>query len=72
MSCPLKIPEIGDRMTFVPSSMMNDHYGVFMENYRQDTDPHVTGTVDYVNKNHRWCRVRYETATGPQHECFKF
>ena len=56
----------------MPSAMMNDHYGVFMANYRQDTDPHVTGTVDYVNKSHRWCRVRYETATGPQHECFKF
>ena len=66
------IPELGDQKTFVPSAMMNDHYGVFMANYRQDTDPYVTGIVDYVNETHRWCRVRYETETGPQHECFKF
>ncbi len=52
--------------------MMNGHYGDFMANYRQDTDPYVTGIVDYVNEAHRWCRVRYETETGPQHECFKF
>lgn len=65
-------PEIGDRRTFVPSSFMPENGGPGLASIKPGTEVTVSGTVVYINKAHRWCRVRYETATGPQYECFKF
>ena len=31
-----------------------------------------TGTVDYVNNEHRYIRVKYEAGKCECHECFKF
>ena len=30
----------------------------------------VIGTVDYVNEEHHWYRVRYDVAGAVLHECF--
>lgn len=33
----------------------------------------ITGTVVYVNENHRWYRIEYKMSDGSiGHECFSF
>ena len=40
--------------------------------YGKDIETEVTGTVIYINEQHRYYRVEYETAGCIGHECFKF
>lgn len=66
------IPEVGDRKVFRPTPFEIEH-AMSLLNLRANIDLDVEGTVDYVNIEHRWYRVRYETPRGGiQHECFKF
>lgn len=67
-----RVPEIGEIKTFVPSSFLTENGGVSLLSIRPDLEYQVTGTVVYINEQHRWCRVRYETAKGTAFECFKF
>lgn len=63
--------DIGDKIRFTPAafadvsedSRTHRDFGVVAE---------VTGTVVQIHEEHRWYRVRYELAGGPQHETFKF
>ena len=64
--------EIGDTMTFIPSAFVADCAGMKLDSLRPEMDLRVTGTVDYVNAEHHYVRVAYETAYGLQHECFKY
>lgn len=65
--------EIGDRMTFVPAIFTEDGYGMKLTTVRPGIDLRVTGTVDYINREHHWVRVAWKTAAGDiQHECFKY
>lgn len=64
--------EIGDQMTFIPSAFIADCAGMKLDSLRPDMDLRVTGTVDYINREHHYVRVAYETAYGRQHECFKY
>ena len=43
-----------------------------LDSLRPEMDLRVTGTVDYINREHHYVRVDYETAYGRQHECFKY
>ncbi len=65
---------IGAKITFRPSCWYDGRSG------SQGGDIHVrlpggtevTGTVDYINREHGWFRVRYEVFGNVNHECFKF
>lgn len=48
---------LGDRFRFVPAHRPAKQY--------------VTGTVVYLNPEHRYFRVSYQAGTTVQHECFK-
>lgn len=65
-----RTPEIGDEMTWVPSSfyeMAEDHA------LRVGALRTVTGSVVYVNREHGYYRVRAQLPGGAVlHECFKF
>ena len=63
--------EIGDRITFRPAfwKAMQSSGGRGGQN-RIEEGTIVTGTVDYINEDHRWFRVRYEEGGIMHHECF--
>ena len=65
--------ELGDRMTFTPAIFTEDGYGMKLTTLRPDIKLTVTGTVEYINREHHYVRVSWKTATGDiQHECFKY
>lgn len=63
--------DIGDEVRFTPAAFAD-----VSEDSRTHRDfgvvTKVTGTVVQIHEEHRWYRVRYELAGGPQHETFKF
>lgn len=73
---PMVIPEIGDKITFVPTAYL---HGLGTGNNGSEESKaykvrvRVTGTIVSINWHHRWYRVAWETEYGgTQHECFKF
>ena len=56
----------------MPSSFEPENGGSGLASIKPGTEVTVTGTVVYINEEHHWCRVRYETAKGTAYECFKF
>lgn len=56
-------------MSFKPAAFF-----LSLESFGTSIDVTVTGTVVYVNREHRLCRVEYPTPTPGciGHECFKF
>lgn len=48
---------LGDSVCFVPAT-------------RPDKQK-VTGTIEYINTEHRYCCVAYPSGHTVQHECFK-
>lgn len=58
---------LGKRATFIPdvSSTKGTSEGL---GYIEE----VTGTVDYINDEHSYFRVKYEARGNVLHECFKF
>ena len=64
--CPY---EIGDRLTFEPTSYSAE--GAFGSKTLQ-VQKTVNGTVSYINADHRFYRVEYETPGCIGHECFKY
>ena len=56
----------------MPSSFEPENGGPGLASIKPGTEVTVSGTVVYINEEHRWCRVRYETAKGTAYECFKF
>lgn len=65
------IPEVGDGKTFVPTAF-NPGSAPSLAGIRPDLNHKVSGRVTYVNAEHRWYRVRYDSPLGPQYEGFKF
>ena len=62
--------EIGDKISFKPAAFFNST-ACFGTDPRIDTV--VSGTVVYINEDHRYYRVEYRLASGCiGHECFKF
>ena len=67
-----RAPEVGTRKTFTPGCWEQTGAGD-PGTYRPKAETcRVTGEVIQINQKHHFYRVRYETATGTQHECFKF
>ena len=65
--------EPGDRMTFTPAIFTEESCGMKLTTLRPYIKLTVTGTVDYINREHHWVRVAWKTAAGDiQHECFKY
>lgn len=61
--------KLGDQFKFAPSGWTWDNRdGYKSPVWLQRT---VVGTVVQINREHHWFRVRYETALGVGHECFK-
>lgn len=58
--------EIGDKITFRPAAFFDNPSGY------GPAPTQVTGTVIYINKEHRYYRVAYEMPGCIGHECFKF
>lgn len=63
--------DIGDKIRFKPACWMDmkTEDGRGGQN-RIEAGSEVTGTVDYINREHNWFRVRYEVRGIEQHECF--
>lgn len=61
-------PELGDKIRFKPTA-----YFTGVANFGgSELDIYVTGTVIYINEEHRYYRVQYETPCCIGHECFKY
>ena len=64
-------PEHGEKKRFLPCAWSDAGVGGLARNetLRQiERERSVTGTVVYVNRAHRWYRVRYPGGA----ECFKY
>ena len=61
-------------MTFIPTPFAAQFIGNSLLSIKPDLDREVTGTVVYINRAHRWCRVRYQSPGVREcgYECFKF
>ena len=61
-------PQLGDRITFQPAG--------FVDTLRDDIPnvwpATVTGTVDYINRAHRFYRVGFEVHGKRMEQCLKF
>lgn len=59
------MPDIGEKISFIPDAFT-----------RVEKDPRVpvrvAGIVDYINRAHRYYRVRFEVNGYTLYECFKF
>lgn len=58
--------DIGDKIRFIPDAFMH---------YRLDgafAPVSVTGSIEYINRVHRYYRVRFEVNGYTLYECFKF
>lgn len=61
-------PQIGDKIRFKPSA-----YFTGVANFGgSELDVWVTGTVIYINAEHRYFRCEYPMPGCIGHECFKF
>ena len=69
----MNTPEIGDTRVFTPAAFTSLVMGHTMTQFTE-LDVEVRGEVVYVNRAHRYCRVRYDLGglNGAGYECFKF
>ena len=67
MSSAISVSSAG--RIFIPAAFTESH--VSFPNREAAAKARVTGIVVYINHNHGWFRVAYDTAAGTQHECFK-
>ena len=69
----MNTPEIGDTRVFTPAAFSSLITGHIMTQVAA-LDVEVRGEVVYVNRAHRYCRVRYDLGgqAGAGYECFKF
>ena len=61
-------PQIGDKIRFKPAAYFSG-----VANFGgSELDVWVTGTVVYINAEHRYFRCEYQKPGCIGHECFKF
>lgn len=64
------MPNIGDRISFVPSAFPHDPP---CAGRKLQQMPHrVSAEIVYINHAHNWFRAEYKIYDKTLHECFKF